>query len=245
MSCFLLYGLYIIDSVMASAISTTASISNEERRWAVVGICLTKVLTPPLRNVLASELQKWYNVLCQPPDEIDKQVFSKYKKTFPSSKLSLKYENINNNNKIHKSPRFYDYAVKDHLSLAKLFVQPFMSMFTGFDQTMDMSAVLAVMCEADPFISSGAAVDAKTLRSNVRNKWAHCNFSEWTEPDFNDAFQKMESLVKKMNLPAADDKMLCDDLDSWKNKGTVHSVQTVVLIFECVISGCPRGTYLS
>ena len=83
---------------------------------------------------------------------------------------------------------------------------------------MDMSAVLSVMCEADPFISYGAAVDAKTLRSDVRNKWAHSNFSEWTEPDFNDAFQKMESLVKKVNLPAADEKMLCDDLDSWKNK---------------------------
>ena len=202
--------------MMASAVSTTACISNEERRWVVVGVCLTKVLTPPLRNVLASELQKWYNVLCQPPDEIDKQVFSKYKKTLPPSKLSLKYENINNN-KIHKSSSAYDYAVMDHLSLAKLFVQPFMSMVTGFDQTMDMSAVLAVLCEADPF--SGAAVDAKTLRSNVRNKWAHCNFSEWTVPDFNDAFQKMESLVKKMNLSAADEKMLCDDLDSWKNKG--------------------------
>ena len=206
---------------MASAISTTGSISNEERRWAVVGVCLTKVLTPLLRKVLASELQKWYNVLCQPPDDIDKQVFSKHKKKLAPSKVPLNYENINNNNKIHKSSRSaYDYVVKDHLSLGKLFVKPFMSMFTGFDQTMDISAVLAVMCEADPFISSGAAVDAKALRSNVRNKWAHCDFSEWTEPNFNDAFQKMESLVKRLNLPAADEKMLCDDLDSWRKKGT-------------------------
>ena len=202
---------------MASAISTIGSISAEERRWAVVGICLTKVLTPSLRNLLASELQNWYNVLCQPPDEIYKQVFSKYKKSLSPSTFSLKYENINNN-KLRKSHHFYDYAVKDYLSLAKLFVQPFMSMFTGFDQTMDMSAVLAVMCEAKPFCA--AAFDAKALRSNVRNKWAHCNFSEWTEPDYNDAFQKMECLVKKLNLAAADEKMLCDDLDSWKNKGT-------------------------
>ena len=214
---------------MASAITTTASISNEERRWAVVGVCLTKVLTPCLRNVLEAELHKWYNLLCQPPDEVDKQVFPKHKKTLPSSKLPLKYENINKN-KIHKSPRAYDYTVKDHLSLAKLFVQPFMSMFTGFNQTMDMSAVLTVMCEAEPFISSGAAVDAKILRSDVRNKWAHCNFSEWTQPEFNDAFKKMESLVKKMNLPAADKKIICDDLDSWKDKGMV------VLLFECLVS---------
>ena len=59
MICLSHHAFYIIDSVMAmaSAISTIGSISDEERRWAVVGICLTKVLTPPLRNVLASELQ--------------------------------------------------------------------------------------------------------------------------------------------------------------------------------------------
>ena len=38
----------------------------------------------------------------------------------------------------------------------------FMAKFTAFDQTMDMSAVLSVMCEADPFVTSRAAVDAKT-----------------------------------------------------------------------------------
>ena len=214
--------IYIIDCVMATALTTTSIISDDERRWAVVGVCLTKVLTPALRKILASELQIWYQQLCQPPDEIEKQVFPKHKKKLPPSKCPLKYENINNNN-VHKSPRAYDYAVKDPLSLAKLFVQPFMAMFTGFDQTMDMSAVLTVMCEADPFVSSGAAVDAKTIRSDVRNKWAHCNFSEWTQPDFNAAFQKMECLVKTMNLSPADEKTLCDDLDSWRVKG-IYSI---------------------
>ena len=202
---------------MAIATSATRGISEEERRWTVVGISLNKILTPALRNVLATELQTWHNFLCKPPVEIDKQVSSKYIKKPPSSKFQLKYENINNNN-VHKSPRAYDYAVKDSLSLAKLFVQPFMAMFTGFDQTMDLSAILAVMCEADPFVKSGAAVEAKKIRSD-RNKWAHCNFSEWTKPVFNAAFQDMDSLVKMLNLPLADKKALCDDLDSWKNKG--------------------------
>ena len=121
---------------MASALATTSGISDEERRWAVVGVCLTKVLAPALRNVLATELQNWYHLLCQAPVEIDKQVFPKYKKKLPPSKYMLKYENINNNNATHA----YDYAVKDPLSLAKLFVQPFMAAFTGFDQTMDISA---------------------------------------------------------------------------------------------------------
>ena len=203
---------------MASAISTTSSISDEERRWAVVGVCLNKVLTPQLRNILATEIQNWYHLLCRPPDEIHKQIFSKHQKKLPPSTFSLKYENINNNN-VHKSPKAYDFKVKDPLSLAKLFVQPFMAKFTAFDQTMDMSAVLAIMCEAGPFVTSGAAVEAKTVRSNIRNKWAHCNFSDWTKPAFMDAFQDMDSLVKKMNLPPADEKALCDDLDSWRDKG--------------------------
>ena len=202
---------------MASAISTTSSISDEERRWAVVGICMNKVLTPQLRNILATEIQNWYNLLCQPPDEINKQVFSKHKKKLHLSKFPLKYENINNN--VHKYRKAYDFKVKDPLSLAKLFVQPFMAKFTAFDQTMDMSAVLTIMCEADPFVTSGAAGDARKIRLNIRNKWAHCIFSDWTKPAFIDAFRDMHSLVKKMNLPPADEQALCDDLESWKDKG--------------------------
>ena len=205
---------------MASASATTNSISDEERRWAVVGVCLAKVLTPVLRNVLATELQNWYHRLCQAPDEIDKQVFSKYKKKLLPSKYMLKYENINNNN-ARRPIHAYDYAVKDPLSLAKLFVQPFMAAFTGFDQTMDMSAVLAVMSEADPFISSGVAGDARKVRSDIRNQWAHCDFTKWTVLKFNAVFQDMKSLVKKVKLSPADEKALCDDLDGWKDKGAV------------------------
>ena len=61
------------------------------------------------------------------------------------STLDLNHKNIDNNHVI-RSLRSFDYAVKGPLSLAKLFVQPFMSKFTGFDQTMDISAVLSVIC---------------------------------------------------------------------------------------------------
>ena len=207
----------IYRSPMASAVST-GSISNEERRWIVVGVCLTKVVTPTLRKVVDKELQKWYNILSQSPHDIDKQVFATYKKKLPPSKISLQYKNINGNN-VHKSLSTYDYAVKDHLSLAKLLVLPFMAKFTGFDQTMDLSAVLAVMCEANPFVNSGAAVHAGNVRSKIRNEWAHCDFSKWTKPMFNAAIQDLQCLVKNINLSAADEKEVCDDLEDWKNKG--------------------------
>ena len=196
--------------------SSTTPISNEERRWVVIGVCLTKVLTPALRNVLATEIPKWHQALCQPPTKIDKQVFGGHQKKLHPSTLDLNYKNINNND-VHESSRLFDYAVKDPLSLTKLLVKPFMSKFTGFDQTMDISAVLSVICEAAPFI--GAAAHAKRVRSDIRNEWAHCNFAEWTEAKFLAAFQNMENLLKNVNLSPGDEKKLCDELNSWKDKG--------------------------
>ncbi len=198
---------------MKPTASTFTPISNEERRWVVIGVCLTKVLTPALRNLLAIEMPKWHQVLCQPPTNIDKQVSGGHQKKLPPSKLKLNYKNINNND-VHKSPRLFDYAVKDPLSLTKLFVQPFMSKFTGFDQTMDISAVLSVICEAAPF--TAAAADANTVRSDIRNEWAHCNFANWTEAKFKVAFQSMEALLRNVSLSAEDEQKSCDELNCWK-----------------------------
>ena len=209
------YFCYNCRFVMASACSTTP-ISNEERRWVVIGVCLTKVLTPALRDVLASEIPKWHQILCQPPTEIDKQVYGRHKIQLNPSTLDLNYKNINNNHTL-RSLRAFDYAVKDPLSLAKLFVLPFMSKFTGFDQTMDISAVLSVICEAAPFV--GAAAHAKTVRSDIRNEWAHCNFANWTDAQFIAAFHSMEALLKNVNLSPQDEQKLCDELNSWKDKG--------------------------
>ena len=197
---------------MASS-ANTGNISNEERRWVVIGVCFTKVIATALRKVLASELQNWYNLLCKPPNDIDKQGRGKYKRTLPPSGFHLNYKSINNND---KSSGGYDYAVKDALYLAKLFMKPHMAKCTGFDDTMDMSAILAVMCNATPF--SSAAADAEIVR-NVRNKWAHCNFSEWNQAVFTASIQSLISFIKTSNLPKADEKSLCDDLDNWKKKG--------------------------
>ena len=204
---------------MAHALlSSTTEISKEEQHWLLVGIGLTKVLAPTLRKAVDTELGKWHKILCQPPDEIDKQNFAKHKKKLPPSNNQLHYKNINNNS-IHKLASAYDYGVKDALSLARLFVQPHMAHFTGFDETMDMSALLTIICEAAPFASSSVAVEAKKVRKDIRNPWAHCNFSDWTELKFNDSFQAIESLVKTIHLPAADEKKVCDDLDFWKKTG--------------------------
>ena len=194
------------------------SISDEERRWMVIGICLNKVLTPTLRAVLRVEIPKWHQTLVKPPIEIDQQTSVKFEKYLPPSAIKLNYDNINNN-AVHKSTKSYDYAVKDALSLAKLFVKPFMAAFSGFDHTMDTSAALAITCEAQPFIVCGAAVRAKKVRSDVRNEWAHCDFSHWTKPRFVTALNDIESLVRTLNLSAAEEKNVLDEIDKWRNNG--------------------------
>ena len=208
-----------------------SALSEEQRRWVAVGICLNTVLAPVLREIVKTELDKWHHHLCQPPDEIDKQIATCYKKNLSSSKHPLQYKNINNNSSC-KLPKNYDYAVKDSLSLAKLFLQPHMAHFTGFDETVDMSALLTIMGEADPFVSSSVAVEAKRVRWDIRNPWAHCDFSEWTVDKFNASFQAMESLVKKINLPGADKKKACDDLYFWKQTG----ISNIVFVSKCPLN---------
>ncbi len=209
---------------MATAVSLPAAtpsttITDDQRRWVVIGICLNKLLTPVLRNVLGKEIPVWYNNLCLPPYQINNQTYKKHAAKLPPSN-TLNYGNINKNHDNHKKVcSAYDYNVKDPESLAKLFVQHFMANFNGFDQTMDLSAALTVMCVADPFHTSGATAQAKIVREVVRNEWAHCDFSHWSDVNYRTCIQHIESLVKKLNLPTADEKDFVNELNNWKDKG--------------------------
>jgi hypothetical protein len=168
-----------------------------------------------LRDVLANEMPIWYQNLLLPPNEIDKQTCARHAKTLPPySKLN--YESVNNNSTIRKTSSD-DYAVKAPVSLAKLFMKPFMAIFTGFDQTMDTSAALSIVAEAQPF--HGASGIAKKIRSDVRNEWAHCNISHWTDVNYQAALTDIETLVNNINLTSAEKKRTLDDLDGWKQKG--------------------------
>jgi hypothetical protein len=202
-------------------VTPSTVITKDQRRCVVIGICLNKLLTPVLRTVLANEISLWYNNLCLPPNQIDKQTYRKHAAKLPPSTITLNYANINKNYYNHKSRHnAYDYNVKDPESLARLFVQPFMAKFSGFDQTMDLSAALALLCEANPFHTSGAAAQANTVRS-VRNEWAHCDFSHWSDVNYLACLQHIESFVKKLNLSSADENDFINELNNWKDKGNL------------------------
>ena len=142
----------------------------EYRRWLVVGTVLHRVLMPYLRNKIQQEMTPFYQNLLATYG-LDKQTYSTHVKTFPLTTLKLNYESINNNATPGRGRHLFDYCVKDEVSLAKLFMKPFMAHFNAFDSSFDASAALAVLCYAPPF--SSAAPSAELVRSEVRNEWAH------------------------------------------------------------------------
>ena len=200
-------------AAVSGAIAVT--VSEEERRWVVIGICLTKVLTPALRDALKNEMPLWYQRLLFPPNQIDKQTFKSHLKTLPPSTINLNYESINGNSTVRKPA--YNYAVTNAVSLAKLFVKPFMASFAAFDHTMDTSAALSIVAEASPF--HAASGTARRIRSKVRNEWAHCDFSHWTEVNYNDALKDLETCITQLNLAAPNEKRTLDNLNGWKERG--------------------------
>lgn len=192
----------------------------EEKRWLVVGICLSKVLTPVLRKVIENEMHQLYKTLIQHPTNIHSQTFSSHSECLPYSSLRLNYVNINNN-KTQASYHNYDYSVRDEVSLAKLFVKPPMAKFTAFDESLDLSAALSILCGAPNFVFYGVDISAMDVRSEVRNEWGHCKFAVWTEAYYNNCFQLMENLIKSLNLPVAFETTVLEDFKEWKNRGNL------------------------
>ena len=163
---------------------------------------------------------------------LDKQIYLTHLKTIPPTTLKLNYESINNNAALGRDTHHFDYCVKDEVSLAKLFMKPFMAHFDAFDSSFDASAALAVLCCAPPF--SSAAPSAELVRSEVRNEWAHCDFTSWTEVKYNTCFHRMETLVEDLGFAPAGKTELLAELQLWGKHGkmSLHIFEEILL---CVL----------
>lgn len=203
----------------------------EEKRWLVVGISLSKVLTPVLQNVVEKEMHQLYQRLILPPTSIQSQTFSSHLEDLSPSTMRLNYVNINNN-RDESSRHNYDYGIRDEVSLAKLFVQPIMANFTAFDESLDLSAALSILCSAPNFVFSGVDIIAKEVRIKVRNEWGHCKFAMWTETYYNRCFELLENLIKSLDLsaPMESETKILEDLKVWKRRGTVYLKSNVAKV---------------
>ena len=200
--------------------------SQEQRRWLVVGIALHHVLTPCLRDKIKAEMTPLYQQLVR-HFRLDKQTYPKFLKNIPRSTVNLNYESINNNDTAkHRS--HYDYCVKDEVSLVKLFMKPFMAQFNAFDSSFDSSAVLAVLCGALSFAS--VQLIAEDVRLKVRNEWAHCDFTAWTEAHYDTCFDLMEDLVKNLRITTSDEARVLDELRLWRTQGRLNKKSKLLIL---------------
>ncbi|XP_015768883.1 PREDICTED: uncharacterized protein LOC107347465 isoform X2 [Acropora digitifera] len=199
----------------ASGIATESSfnLDDNHKRWMVIGICLNKILLPPLRDFVAKEIPKHYIAL-KNAHKIDTQVCTN---SLPKDGVFMfNYGSINSNWKRKKAS--YNYNVSSAEELARLYLEPKMAKFTGFDNTCDLSAVLGILANAACF-SPDIQRNAKDVRSKVRNEWGHCNFNHWTDVHFAMCFQVMETMIRSLRLAKADEEKHVDSLQDWETKG--------------------------
>ena len=186
-------------------------VSDEEKRWSVVGIAMNKVAAPVLRDAVKQGMDTNYANLerhCQllhPPCTL-KTLTHGVVRADPILK-NLKFQNINNNHLIHGVCN-YNFNINSPSALAKLYLPGHLAQFSAFNDSLDMTAILRLLgfknymqLPATVF-SPHIQASADDVRENVRNKWGHVDVTEWTPALFTDCFDKLKMLVMSLRLTA-------------------------------------------
>ena len=209
-------------------------VSDEEKRWLVVGIAMNKVAAPVLRDFIKQGMDTHYtnlDIYCSglaTPCTLKTLTYHQVS-TDPCFK-HLKFQNINNNHQLYgmkkKDLPKYNYNINSSVDLAKLFLPDHLAEFSGFDESMDVSAILRLLGFNNPapiFYSPNPSISiqlsANDVRENVRNKWGHCNVTDWTEVFFSDCFTKLKTLVRSLGLTGGMEKITLDQVSDWETKG--------------------------
>ena len=202
-------------------------VSDEEKRWIVVGIAMNKVAAPVLRHAIKQGMDTNYANLdrrCQlltPPCSLT-TLNHGLVRADPILK-NLKFQNINNNH----VRSVCNYNINSSVDLAKLYLPGYLAQFSAFDDSLDMAAILRLLGFKNymptPVFSPQTQASADDARENVRNKWAHVDLTKWTAALFNDCFDKVKTLVRSLGLVAGLEKDTLDQLADWQTKGTVIS----------------------
>ncbi|XP_071149400.1 uncharacterized protein [Mytilus edulis] len=193
-------------------------LDDRRKRWLIVGICLHTIISPVLRTYVVNVVTKLcYSLTSR--NKIHKQTYRSFLKRYSPSNTELNYEAINNNKTLYGQNRArYDYRVKSAVDLSRLFLQTHMAHFTAFDDSCDSSALLGIIVNIDRF-SPGVQADARQMRSDIRNPWAHCDFTEWTATKYSYSFQLMEKLIRNLSLSNREENRILGELNRWAMNG--------------------------
>ena len=207
----------------------TDMISDEVKRWLVVGVASVKVAAF-LCDTIQKGMKRHYAYLdthyksLSPPCELSTLTFSQASKD-PTLKC-LKFENINDNSQMYgKVKKNYNCNVSSAVELAKLYLPDYLAKFSAFDESLDLSSILRLLgcSKPAPIFPSSVQMTADDVREHCRNKWAHPNLSEWTEDFFNDCFSKLEDLLRSVGLSSIEEKSALDQLLEWQTKGGIKN----------------------
>ena len=197
-------------------------VSDEEKRWIVVGIAMNKVTAPVLRDAVKQGLDTNYTDLDRHCQHLSPSCTLKTLNhglvRADAIFARLKFKNISNNGSLYgKHYSSYNFNVSDSIDLAKLYLPDYLAQFSAFDESLDLTAILRLLgfknyMPATVF-SPHIQASADDVRENVRNKWGHVDVTEWTDALFNDCFDKLKALVKSLGLTACAEKTTLDQLD--------------------------------
>ncbi|XP_063412588.1 uncharacterized protein LOC134695295 [Mytilus trossulus] len=197
---------------------TPNDLNDSRKRWLVVGICLHTIISPVLRTFVLPVVTKLCYSLTR-LKKVHQQIYGSHLKRYAPTNTILNYEAINNNKtSFGRTKALYDYKIKSPVDLSKLFLQTHMAHFTAFDDSCDSSALLGIIVNIDRFpvvIQS----DAKLLRSNIRNPWSHCDFTEWTATKYTDSFNLMRQLISNLKLSHTEENRILVELNRWASNG--------------------------
>ena len=210
-------------------------VSDEEKRWLVFGIAMNKVAVPILRDFVKQGITKQYTILdmhCRGlSTPCSLKTLTHQQAVINPALKHLKFQNINNNFHLHGTNKsLYNYSVDNSVDLAKLYLPGYLAGFSGFDESLDISAILRLLVfdkptpifpSPNPFISIQSL--ANDVRENVRNKWGHFDVTEWSEVFFSYCFAKLKALVRSLGLTNGTEITTLDQLTDWETKGMVGS----------------------
>ncbi|XP_071142400.1 serine/threonine-protein phosphatase 6 regulatory ankyrin repeat subunit B-like isoform X2 [Mytilus edulis] len=205
-----------------------AEIDDNKKRWLVVGICLHSVLSPALRKYVEPVVTSFYNSL-KLSHQIEKQSFIGHLKIYGAVDIKyLNYKAINNNkNTFGNRTLNYDYKIQNAVDLSKLFLEINMVHYKGFDESCDASALLGIIINIDKFPANVQSA-AEYVRSNIRNRWAHCNFTEWNSGMYYKSLQEVEDFINLLHLNATEKSQTIGELNKWKTNGTSYLKDTTL-----------------
>ncbi len=187
------------------------------RRHMVVGICFNNFLVPTLRKCIDPKLRQHheqlaynYNIATTENCLVGISAEQKYNFTYDN-------DNPDYNQDLDNHP------VPDHHILAKLYLLPYMRHFDHVtEDAFEGSAALTVMEKAKCFEENNVQSIAHSVRDNIRNKWAHCDYTIWNDKKFKQCFGIMKSLLKAIEKIAAttcDIQTALDNLNEWQKTG--------------------------